>query len=497
MSANFRSSFTNADASKLNSDWSTWFGSGRKQAAAREFLETGSFKGFYAGTPCWNSDWCASGFACVGGICVEKASETSSGTSDCGDGSDGKCTASSSSGADGCTTSSCEGGSCDSSDCPGERTCRFDAFGTVNCYCGTPEQQGCSSFCTAYQQSNGESSDGCSGLACDECSYCDEIYVAATGICTPNNDCNSPAHCWGSNSNCLDDCEYVTEEGEVKYDETNCYKCVERVAVQCSCGTFTNSCCYSISDWNKTGKSPVNRCAESFNCSQVCPPQTTPSIVPADPCAGTYSSSSTRCSAGGSCPPDLTDIVPGRPTAPNGQRYEYTGCIEANGEACWLYNVYDMSDLPDECKQCDCNCHNDCPECELCGSDGKCYPDPNCPTSGRTVWQVCQPAYTYWGCSYSPTSGAGGCVNPSNVPAGCATITTNAGKFPHKAVMVGVPDLIPFGPCVSGWSATRWRIQDADGNWVSSEFSVGAVSGTYCGGPPTPGDSPVIMQVLT
>ena len=39
----------------------------------------------------------------------------------------------------------------------------------------------------------------------------------------------------------------------------------------------------------------------------------------------------------------------------------------------------------DPSEACDCNCHDDCPECELCGADGKCYPDPACapPTTGQ------------------------------------------------------------------------------------------------------------------
>lgn len=32
----------------------------------------------------------------------------------------------------------------------------------------------------------------------------------------------------------------------------------------------------------------------------------------------------------------------------------------------------------DEPEPCDCNCHNDCPECTICNAAGECVPDPAC-----------------------------------------------------------------------------------------------------------------------
>jgi hypothetical protein len=96
-----------------------------------------------------------------------------------------------------------------------------------------------------------------------------------------------------------------------------------------------------------------------------------------DPCAPT--GSTTRC-VDGSAPVDPL-ANPGGPegiSCPEGKTCQYAGYLEINGKTCYFYNTWVTDDIPPECEECDCNCHDDCPDCELCGANGECYPDPEC-----------------------------------------------------------------------------------------------------------------------
>jgi len=52
--------------------------------------------------------------------------------------------------------------------------------------------------------------------------------------------------------------------------------------------------------------------------------------------------------------------------------------MEINGKTCYFYNTWVTDDIPSECKECDCNCNNDCGDCEICNAQGECVRDPNC-----------------------------------------------------------------------------------------------------------------------
>jgi hypothetical protein len=52
--------------------------------------------------------------------------------------------------------------------------------------------------------------------------------------------------------------------------------------------------------------------------------------------------------------------------------------MEINGKTCYFYNTWITADIPEECKECDCNCNNDCKDCEICSAQGKCERDPDC-----------------------------------------------------------------------------------------------------------------------
>jgi hypothetical protein len=393
--------------------WGNWNfgGSTTRQQAANNFLNSGNINTAFGGTACRGSQDCASGYACVGGRCVQKSSQQSSTGGTCGEGtggggcggnsvslynSSGELVASgdvvsrqgTASGVvyksyawtptysdDGCTVTGCSlaecGGGLDS-DCPqGQRSCRYDAFGTVNCFCGPPVYTGCSTFCTAYSASNGSDATGCSGLSCDECSYCDEVFVSASGVCRPLQS-GSPCHC---RNEPIPDCHRCDENGTVVPDSSSCQECVTISNYECdSCGdgqTITKTCCQPL---GTDGLTLTNKCQDLLeqDCQSLCPPGE-PGGAPTGNCDGDCEPK-TICQPG-SCP----DLPPNAP----GHRNTASGCIEAGGQGCLLYYDCDVSGLPPECALCDCNCNNDCPNCYLCGADGKCYPDPSCNCDGN------------------------------------------------------------------------------------------------------------------
>lgn len=509
--------------------WGNWtFGNDQRQQAADLFLKTGNVNTVFGGSQCFSSSDCASGYTCAGGRCVPKVSQQSSDgtTSGCGEGSSGgPCNSLTTTNhsaintvtgeivygdviryhsdgtmssyqwtpvyaSDGCTIAGCSLEKCGSEnavDCPGVRSCRYDAFGTINCFCGEPEPQGCSSFCTAYLQSYGGEAAGCSGLACDECSYCEEIFVSASGNCKQQTNGTSPCHC-----NPLDvpECTKCNEDGTTSVDLRSCQKCVTITNTECpgcDATVLTKTCCYTLEDW-ENGLSPVNRCQAEIDaeCAELCDKPDVPPRV--DPCQGECTEQKIGPIAG-----NCTSVADQISLA-DGHRSVITGCIEAGGQAAVLYNDCDMTGVPESCKGCDCNCHNDCPSCQLCGSDGTCYPDPSCPVNGTTVWEIERVPYTYYGCSYSPSTGGGGCVNPVNSLTTDGSITTSCAPLPHTPVVTRTDAQISYGPCVQGGSATYWRIRDANGAFCSAEFGSGGVGGTFCGGPPQPGETPRLVS---
>jgi hypothetical protein len=389
--------------------WGNWGFGGRttRQQAASGFLNTGNFNTAFGGTACRGSRDCASGYACVGGRCVQKSSQQSSTGGTCGEGTGGGgCGGNSVQirdlqtgailasgdavsqqgtangtvyksfawtpvyGDDGCTVTGCSltecGGSLDS-DCPqGSRECRYDAFGTVNCFCEPPPQIGCSTFCTAYGASTGTTAEGCNGLVCDECSYCDEQFVSASGICRPLQS-GSPCHC---KNEPIPDCHRCDENGTVVPDSSSCQECVTIYNYECeNCSdgeTISKTCCQPL---GTDGLSLTNKCQDLLeqDCQNLCP-SSGPGGAPQGPCEGDCEPK-TLCQPG-SCP----DLPPNEP----GHRNTASGCIEAGGEGCLLYYDCDVSGVSSTCKEPDCNCHNDCPNCQLCGANGKCSPDPSC-----------------------------------------------------------------------------------------------------------------------
>lgn len=367
-------------------------------SAASTFLSTGNLSTYLGGTSCRSSSECASGYACSGGKCVpiNGSKPSADGTlSGCGGTGGGPCNSLTDTNvgvqaggdasmvygdvvvtqggvsqgfywepvrsADGCTISGCKLTSCggeNGSDCPGNRYCRYYAGG-VQCACGDPPPRACSSFCDAHHASTGETAGGCEGQTCDECQECDGNYFSSTyGQCIDRS--GGPCHC---DPDSLPPCVKCTENGTTETD-TSCSECYT-VFKDCSCGTVEKTCCYTLEEL-KNGLSGFNRCWDSISCDDVCNDPDKPAYV--DPCEGDCTPQTET--GPGTCPNQPSNL-------PDGHRAAITGCIEAGGNYTLLYNDCDMTNLPEECGFCDCNCHNDCPNCQLCGADGTCYPDPD------------------------------------------------------------------------------------------------------------------------
>ena len=121
-----------------------------------------------------------------------------------------------------------------------------------------------------------------------------------------------------------------------------------------------------------------------------------------DPCAGICVSKTTAPQSG-TCPSPDAPIS----GCPDGANCQWTGCIEAGGQYSLLYNECDVTQVPDECKACDCNCHNDCPPCYLCGSNGECYLDPTCKTepTSVTITTLTRNFFERYYCAATPCDG--------------------------------------------------------------------------------------------
>lgn len=258
-------------------------------------------------------------------------------------------------------------------DCCGTRCCSFGSASStrpgVHCWCSEcPPWPTCSDFCEAYLKANGEPGPGCAegrdGNSCDSCSVCE------SGECV--KDTFSPP-CWcegeGCNTNGCYKCNTDPESfdyGDCEFDGSNCQQCATIRNHMCPCGRlFTGPIILPditvCKAYGAGGLLPINLAQQKAveMCNELCKGE------PADPCKP-------RCSTPVRCTDTGTGVLACKPGETQ------VGSIESGGEMCLLCEACDYSGLPDSCKECDCNCNDDCPSCQLCGADGTCYPDPAC-----------------------------------------------------------------------------------------------------------------------
>lgn len=248
-----------------------------------------------------------------------------------------------------CTKTGCGGnGGNDglATDCCGEdRCCRYSGSG-VQCWCGAcpPLEKPCNVWCDQFKSATGDLYSGCDEeVVCDECSEC-----GIESRCTPNT---FDAPCWCEQSECNSiACTTCGEDGICRQNCNDCMYSWKR-DYQCPCGTVTQQCRFSACDTN------VLHCAVP-DCSSACGEEP-------DPCEG-------ECYGQSFC-----DSTP--PPCPPGSSCTDNGTISAGGSTCYIRTVCDKTNVPEKCKECDCNCDNDCVDCEICNAAGVCVPDPACP----------------------------------------------------------------------------------------------------------------------
>ena len=360
--------------------------------------------------------------------------------------------------------------------CCGERCCRY--FGTgvglaVQCFCGPcPPPNRCQKWCDSFRKANGRDAEGCSDATnCSECEVCVTAHGGTVAECKPITS-GAPCHCGGGNA-CYQPCASCESDGTCKESCENCQFCITIYNYSCSCGEFTFRCC--------TGA--CNQSSGSFaecqqkGCESVCPPDGDGDGGSGDPCAGVCTTR-THC---GEDPP---------PPCPPSSSCTNLGSISAGGTTCYLEKVCDKSGVPDTCKDCDCNCDNDCPDCQLCGADGTCYPDPACDgIQARALLQFYFAGSTYlsYQCSATPP---GGCINPSVQNCPTNTTLSDWGRPPFqwvttKAPSGGNPTKLGYAGCLGGklqylsnpdYVDGNFELRDADGKVVFT-----SLFGAACG----------------
>jgi hypothetical protein len=326
---------------------------------------------------CFDSNNCASGWACIGGKCAQAnsgASGSGGGTSGCGDDADNgdKC------GAGDCTKSTCgeSGGSPgDDTCCDQQKCCQRGDDGFVRCTCGPcpPPKVNCDAFCAAFYAAYGRRTMGCTEEnTCTQCEECRLVESFQPRECVPLEPENANCWCPQNMNDPPEECQKCMATGEWRDDCENCQACYT-VNVDCGCAINTTKCC----EPGCITSQGMHRCKEKAwqNCYAACTPPD--DDEPADPCAGT-------CYGQHFCDEPV-------PPCPDGASCTDNGSISAGRTVC------DKSNVPPECEECDCHCHNDCKNCEVCGASGECEPDPACEDKyfsqimvrQRTYWSMC------------------------------------------------------------------------------------------------------------
>lgn len=500
--------------------WSldTWGNQDRLDAAS-QFLSTGIVSTVFGGTGCTDSSQCASGFKCSGGRCVQITTSGGSGGSggdyisgggggagSCDGGPDGNnssgngtggCSSPTPTGPNGggnCTTSTCgqDGPNYGTdSDCCGERCCRYFGTGTginVNCYCGgcpgtngsrcgeglepcgpglacvngyCTEPKPCNKFCADYYEANGVEGAGCDPeWRCDECTECAGTFEGGGNYCTGK--ASLPCHCNGAE---IAECDICNSDGSVSPGV--CLECCEVVNKLCSCGVMV-----AAKSCQPKGISGLSVCTIAANAAaEECAKQCAgPGQV--DPCAGACEGQIQNGS--GPCP-DPNDPI----DCPDGSNCNWTGCIEANGNHSILYDQCDMANVPEECKACDCNCHNDCPACQLCGADGQCYVDPTCEETqdpvSVTITVTATEYYESYFCNSSPCYG-------QIIGAGIVDVNTNTYTISY-ANFTGAT-VLPPDPGRACDNYVQYRAANGSMTWYESGRRAfgGPIVNNHCPG---------------
>jgi hypothetical protein len=354
-------------------------------------------------TGCRGSNDCGSGFACIDGRCTKIFTRNGGNwtPNSCGDDNvTWVCTKGEKSGSnDKCSRPT--PGNCDPDPtCPGARCCRQQRDGSIRCVCGSCEQTDtsrCNVYCDQQYKAFGTVSAGCytrdmdgfgecGGNICDECQFCENDFFGSGGTCETGEQGDAfnplPCHCFDK---CSEECHICNKDpdsanfGECEYSPQDCMQCCYIYNYDCpQCARYFPGAQHHCEPVT-SGKPCIQALREKLykQCQSDC-------ATKPDPCAPTGSFS--RC-VDGSAPVD-PDTNPGGPSTiscPQGKTCQYAGYLEVGGDnptTCYFYNTWVTDDIPEKCKECDCNCSNDCGDCETCNAQGECEEVLGCKLRG-------------------------------------------------------------------------------------------------------------------
>ena len=354
-----------------------------------------------ASTNCTDSQQCASGFACIGGRCAQidpTGATGSGGTAGCGAAPGG--------------SGGLGGGGTGGSGCGGPAASSGGATGSIGgiSACSTSS----AGSCTGHRgPANAGGSGGGGGEPCgDRCCRCGPSGCSCTeGECPP-----PPEKC----------SRFCTEASGLGSNVM-------------SCGPKDCGQCQYCDDTEQGTECKQDRAGADCRCGYECP-------------------GCMKCNFNGNClianceppenPPEPENCEPNCETV--------WDCDES-GDGCVTYEKCD--DLPPECEACDCNCNDECPPCQICGSDGKCSQDPACDKSKlyRSTWTLREPGYTVYviNADCSPNL-----VN--TFPDSTQTVVTGCGPLPHTLRVVRACEWSQITTAVPGAEGSCPAILPAD-----------------------------------
>ena len=129
-----------------------------------------------------------------------------------------------------------------------------------------------------------------------------------------------------------------------------------------------------------------------------------------------------------------------------------------------------MANVPGYCKECDCNCHNDCPECTIC-VNGVCQEDPDCIC--RTPVYESHGVYRVYYDTVSTRSDTKRCSDDSVlIPGSSSTSRQSPGTVESYGLKIETQTVESFSVCGSSGPLTYaayvtiYQRQTPTGPWV-------------------------------
>ena len=260
----------------------------------------------------------------------------------------------------------------------------------------------CTTFCTNFKAIFGRSAGECESKYgenqdCGECSDCKPTGTSVNNTdphhCVPKEPGDGPCHCHPNRSGCPDCHECIREgpnSGQCQKRTGLCKDCAN-CTVTCPCGTEVN--CRGCWEHYRNGLVAPAQCREdcykkfcidkeplTHTGQPACPPQKDPCKAdPGNPCEKFCKCIVVHIDPDRRWPDDPFICPDGWGCTLEGEATITVAKPTGNETVAWWHIRMCQYD-PDnpKCEECDCHCSNDCPDCHVCGNDGKCWYDPAC-----------------------------------------------------------------------------------------------------------------------